>query len=164
MVLFPHGMHWGVPDGTIKSGSFPALWPYLLDRTLPLAIACCEFTALIAPRLPPVARAVGDRRQWREEYGAVVTQVDDALGTGDRVRYVWYPGDHHFPPNAQMPAVDWFKGWLNPPSHRCPATAQIARRCPLIGHPATPSVSEARPDIGRRRESWHVADLALVLP
>ena len=35
-----------------------------------------------------------------------------ALGAGDRVKYVWYAGDHDFPPVARRAAVEWFRRWL----------------------------------------------------
>ena len=28
------------------------------------------------------------------------------------MKYVWYPGDHDFPPAARQAAVDWFRRWL----------------------------------------------------
>ena len=44
-----------------------------------------------------------------EENAAAVTQVYEALGARDRVRYVWYPGDHDFPPPARREAVEFFR-------------------------------------------------------
>ena len=29
-----------------------------------------------------------------------------------KVRYVWYPGDHDYPPHVRKEAVEWFKRWL----------------------------------------------------
>jgi predicted esterase len=47
-----------------------------------------------------------------EENCAAVSQVYRALGVGDRVKYVWYAGDHDFPPEARADAVAWLKRWL----------------------------------------------------
>jgi len=47
-----------------------------------------------------------------EENHAAVRQVYQALGAADRVKYVWYPGDHDFPPAARQAAADWFRRWL----------------------------------------------------
>jgi hypothetical protein len=49
-----------------------------------------------------------------EENHAAVKQVYDALGAGEKVKYVWYPGDHDFPPAMRAAAVDWFRKWLTP--------------------------------------------------
>lgn len=102
-----HGLHWAVPKGAGASQSLPALRPYLLEGRRP-PIAFYEITALIAPRPLVVGQAVGERRPHEEENHAAVSQVYRALGVGDRVRYLWYPGDHDFPPHARKEAVAWF--------------------------------------------------------
>lgn len=107
-----HGMHWGVPKGAASSQSLPAMRPYLLDRTRPPPLTFYEFTSLIAPRPLAVGQAVGERRPMEEENCAAVGEVYGALGAGDRVRYVWYPGDHDFPPHVRREAVAWFNRWL----------------------------------------------------
>jgi hypothetical protein len=86
--------------------------PYLLDRTLTPPLTFYEFTSLLAPRPLAVGQAVGERRPMEEENGAAVGEVYAALGAPDRVRYVWYPGDHDFPPHVRKEAVDWFARWL----------------------------------------------------
>jgi dienelactone hydrolase len=107
-----HGLHWAVPKGGGNSQSMPAMRPYVLDHTLPIPVTFYEFTALVAPRPLAVAQAVGERRPMEEENHAAVREVYRALGAEDRVKYVWYPGDHDFPPAARQAAVDWFKRWL----------------------------------------------------
>ncbi|HKB02609.1 MAG TPA: hypothetical protein VKD90_10340 [Gemmataceae bacterium] len=92
----------------------PALRPYVLDHTLRIPVTFCEWTALIAPRPLAVGQAVGERRPMEEENHAAVAEVYRALGAGDRVKYVWYPGDHDFPPAARRAAVDWMRRWLDP--------------------------------------------------
>jgi hypothetical protein len=109
-----HGLHWAVPKGGGNSQSMPALRPYVLDHTLRIPVTFYEWTALIAPRPLAVGQAVGERRPMEEENHAAVSEVYRALGAGDRVKYVWYPGDHDFPPAARRAAVDWFRGWLVP--------------------------------------------------
>jgi hypothetical protein len=86
--------------------------PYVLDHTLPNPVTFYEFTALVAPRPLAVGQAVGERRPMEEENHAAVREVYRALGAEDRVKYVWYPGDHDFPPAARQAAVEWFKRWL----------------------------------------------------
>lgn len=107
-----HGMHWGVPKGGGNSQSMPNLRPYVLDHTLPLPVTFYEFTALIAPRPLLVGQAVGERRPMEEENYAAVSQVYDALGQSEKVRYLWYAGDHDYPPEARQAAVEWFKRWF----------------------------------------------------
>lgn len=107
-----HGMHWASPKGAGSSQSLPAMRPYLLDRTLPPPITFYEVTSLIAPRALAVGQAVGERRPMEEENCAAVSEVYAALGAADRVRYVWYPGDHDFPPHVRKEAAEWFKRWL----------------------------------------------------
>ena len=113
-----HGMHWAVPKGGASSQSLPAMRPYVLDRTTPPPITFYELTALIAPRPLVVGQAVGERRPMEEENAATVTQVYDALGAADRVHYLWYPGDHDFPPQARSAAVEWFRRWRGRESGR----------------------------------------------
>jgi len=113
-----HGMHWAVPRGGGASQSLPAMRPYVLDPTLPLPVTFYEFTSLIAPRPLLVGQAVGERRPMEEENNAAVSQVYRALGDGDKVRYVWYPGDHDFPPAMREAAVAWFNQWLGDPRPR----------------------------------------------
>jgi hypothetical protein len=48
-----------------------------------------------------------------EENHAAVRQVYSALGHPERVRYLWYAGDHDYPPPMRKAAVDWFKQWFN---------------------------------------------------
>jgi dienelactone hydrolase len=107
-----HGLHWAVPKGGGASQSLPAMRPFVLDHTLPIPVTFFEWTALIAPRPPAVGQAVGERRPMEEENHAGVRQVYQALRAADRVKYVWSPGDHDFPPAARRAAVDWFKTWL----------------------------------------------------
>ncbi len=107
-----HGMHWAVPKGGGGSQSLPAMRPYILDRTVPPPVAFYEVTALIAPRPLVVGQSVGERRPMDEEACAAVKEVYAALGAHDRVRYVWYPGDHDYPPHARREAVEWFRRWL----------------------------------------------------
>jgi dienelactone hydrolase len=106
-----HGAHWAVPKGGGASQSLPALRPYLLEGRRP-PVSFYELSALIAPRPLAVGQAVGERRPHEEENHAAVAQVYRALGAGERVRYVWYPGDHDFPPQARRAAVEWFHRWL----------------------------------------------------
>lgn len=106
-----HGMHWATPKGGGSSQSLPAMRPYLLDR-IPPPITFYEVTALIAPRALAVGQAVGERRPMEEENCAAVSEVYGAFGAADRVKYVWYPGDHDFPPHVRSEAVAWFTRWL----------------------------------------------------
>jgi hypothetical protein len=107
-----HGMHWASPKGAGSSQSLPAMRPYILDRSIPPPITFYEVTSLIAPRALAVGQAVGERRPMEEENCAAVSEVYAALGAPDRVRYVWYPGDHDFPPHVRKEAVNWFQRWL----------------------------------------------------
>jgi hypothetical protein len=107
-----HGMHWASPKGAGSSQSLPAMRPYILDRSVPPPITFYEVTSLIAPRALAVGQAVGERRPMEEENCAAVSEVYAALGAPDSVRYVWYPGDHDFPPHVRKEAVEWFKRWL----------------------------------------------------
>jgi acetyl esterase/lipase len=107
-----HGLHWAVPKGGGSSQSLPAMRPFVLDPTLPIPVTFWEFTALVAPRPLAVGQAVGERRPMEEENHAAVAQVYRALGAGDRLKYVWYAGDHDFPPEARRAAVQWFQRWL----------------------------------------------------
>jgi len=107
-----YGMHWAAPKGGAGSQSLPAMRPYVLDPTVPAPITFYEVTSLIAPRPLVVGQAVGERRPLDEESGAAVKLVYQALGAADRVRYVWYPGDHDFPPHVRREAVAWFRRWL----------------------------------------------------
>ena len=107
-----HGMHWAVPKGAGNSQSLPAMRPYVLDPTLPVPVTFYEFTALIAPRPLLVGQAVGERRPMEEENHAAVKQAYEALRAGGKVRYVWYPGDHDFPPAMRQAAVEWFRRHL----------------------------------------------------
>jgi hypothetical protein len=108
-----HGMHWAVPKGGGASQSLPAMRPYVIDPTLPPPIRFHEVTALIAPRALAVGQAVGERRPEEEENCAAVKRVYQSMGAGDRIRYVWYPGDHDYPPHVRKEAVEWFKRWLH---------------------------------------------------
>jgi hypothetical protein len=109
--FYHHGMHWAVAPGEGRSQSLPALRPYLLERKPP-PLTFYEVTSLIAPRPLLVGEAAGERRPIEEENAAAVNDVYDALGASDRVRYVWYAGDHDFPPAARRLAVDWFRRWF----------------------------------------------------
>lgn len=111
-----HGLHWAVPKGGGNSQSMPALRPYVLDHTKRIPVTFSEWTALIAPRPLAVGQAVGERRPMEEENHAAVRAVYQALGAADRVKYVWYPGDHDFPPAARTAAVEWFRRWLSGPN------------------------------------------------
>ncbi len=106
-----HGMHWASPKGAGSSQSLPAMRPYLLEKRPP-PLAFYEATALVAPRALAVGQAVGELRPREEENCAAVGEVYRALGAGDRVRYVWYPGDHDFPPHVRREAVAWLRRWL----------------------------------------------------
>jgi dienelactone hydrolase len=106
-----HGLHWAAPKGAGASQSLPALRPYLLEHRRP-PVSFYEITALIAPRALAVGQAVGERRPHEEENHAAVAEVYRALGAGDRVRYVWYPGDHDFPPHVRREAVEWLRRGL----------------------------------------------------
>ena len=90
----------------------PALRPYVLDHTLRIPVTFSEWTALIGPRPLVVGQAVGERRPMEEESHAAVRAVYETLGAGEKVRYVWYPGDHDFPPPARKAMVEFFKKWL----------------------------------------------------
>jgi acetyl esterase/lipase len=107
-----HGMHWAVPKGGGSSQSLPAMRPYILDRSLTPPLTFYEMTSLVAPRALAVGQAVGERRPMEEENCAAVGEVYRALGASDRVSYVWYPGDHDFPPHVRKEAVAWFQRWL----------------------------------------------------
>jgi hypothetical protein len=122
-----HGMHWGVPKGGGNSQSMPNLRAYLLpfhqpnsqdsglliqDFLQPVPVTFYEFTALCAPRPLLVFQAVGERRPFEEENAAAVGEVYEALGAADKVRYLWHPGDHDFPPAARGVAIEWFKRHL----------------------------------------------------
>lgn len=107
-----HGMHWAVPKGGGNSQSLPAMRPYVLDHTLPIPVTFYEFTSLIAPRPLMVGQAAGERRPMEEENYAAVKQVYDALSVPERVKYVWYAGDHDFPAPVRKAAVEWFRRWL----------------------------------------------------
>jgi hypothetical protein len=84
----------------------------VLDHTLPIPVTFYEFTSLIAPRPLLVGQAVGERRPMEEENYAAVGEVYLGLGARERVKYVWYPGDHDFPPQMRAAAVEWFKKWF----------------------------------------------------
>jgi predicted acyl esterase len=107
-----HGMHWAVPKGGGNSQSLPAMREYILNPDLPLPATFAEWTALIAPRPLWVGQAVGERRPIEEENCGYVTRVYQSLGGADRVQYVWYAGDHDFPPAARQAAVAWLQRWL----------------------------------------------------
>jgi pimeloyl-ACP methyl ester carboxylesterase len=107
-----HGSHWAVPAGAGASQSLPAMRPYVLDPTRPAPLAFYEVMALVAPRALAVGQAAGERRPLEEENYAAVRQVYEALGAADRVKFVWYPGDHDFPPHVRKEAVEWLRRWL----------------------------------------------------
>ncbi|MCL4855008.1 MAG: hypothetical protein KJZ78_26910 [Bryobacteraceae bacterium] len=109
--FYHHGMHWAVAPGESRSQSLPAMRPYLLERRPP-PLTFYEVTSLIAPRPLLVGEAAGERRPMEEENAAAVHEVYDALDVSERVRYVWYGGDHDFPPAARRLAVDWFRRWF----------------------------------------------------
>lgn len=111
-----HGLHWAVPKGGGNSQSLPAMRPYVLDHSRPLPVTFAEWTSLIAPRPLAVGQAAGERRPEEEENCATVGQVYETLGVPDRVKYVWYAGDHDFPPEARAAAVEWFRKWLGTPA------------------------------------------------
>ncbi|MEX2141377.1 MAG: prolyl oligopeptidase family serine peptidase [Pirellulales bacterium] len=108
-----HGMHWAVPKGGGASQSLPAMRPYVLDHTLPIPVTFYEFTALIAPKPLLVGQAAGEHRPMEEENYAAVGEVYAALGHADRVRYLWYAGDHDYPPPMRKAAVAWFRHWFD---------------------------------------------------
>jgi hypothetical protein len=105
-------MHWAVPKGGRSSRSLPAMRPYILDPEVPLPVTFADLTALIAPRPLLVGQAVGERRPLEEENCAVVREVYQRAGAAHKVRYVWYAGDHDFPPEARDAAVAWFRKWF----------------------------------------------------
>jgi dienelactone hydrolase len=107
-----HGGHWAVPKGAANSQSLPALRPYLLDPERPLPVTFAEWTALIAPRPLWIGQAVGEHRPREESNCGFVSAVYGAADAGERVRYVWYAGDHDFPPPARSDAVGWLTRWL----------------------------------------------------
>ena len=107
-----HGMHWAVPRGGSSSQSLPALREYILDPELALPVTFAEWTALVAPRPLLVGQAAGECRPIEEQNYAYVADVYRALSADDRVSYVWYAGDHDFPPEARAAAVTWFRRWL----------------------------------------------------
>lgn len=107
-----HGMHWAVPRGARNSQSLPALRPYLLSPDKPLPVSFAELTALIAPRPLLVGQAAGERRPIEEENYGFVKRVYRSADPGEKVRYIWYAGDHDFPPAARAEAVRWFRRWL----------------------------------------------------
>ena len=106
-----HGLHWAVPKGGRNSQSLPAMRPYILNPELPLPVTFAEITALVARRPLLIGQAVGERRPGEEENCAVVSQVYENLGAAEKVRYIWYAGDHDFPPEARAAAGDWFRRW-----------------------------------------------------
>lgn len=108
-----HGMHWAVPKGAGNSQSLPAMRPFVLDRSRRIPVTFYEFTALVAPRPLAVGQAVGERRPMEEENYAAVKQVYQALGAAERVKYLWYAGDHDFPPPAKRAAIEWFRHWFS---------------------------------------------------
>lgn len=107
-----HGPHWGAPKGAGSSQSLPNFRPFVLDRTIPAPITFYEFTSLIAPRPLLVGQAAGEARPMEDENAAAVNEVYRALGAADKVRYVWYAGDHDLPPEMRRAAVEWFQKWL----------------------------------------------------
>jgi len=50
-----------------------------------------------------------------EENYAAVREVYSALGHSDRARYLWYAGDHDYPPPMRKAAVAWFRRWFDDP-------------------------------------------------
>ncbi len=102
-----HGLHWAVPRGAGNSQSLPAMRPYVLDRSLPIPVEFYEWTALIAPRPLWVGQAVGERRPREEENHAAVRRAYEVAGRVEDVRYLWYAGDHDFPPEARAAAMAW---------------------------------------------------------
>ena len=107
-----HGLHWASPKGAGSSQSLPAMRPYILDRNIPPPLTFYEVTSLIAPRALAVGQAVGERRPMEEENCAAVSEVYRSLNASERVKYVWYPGDHDFPPHVRKEAVEWFRHFL----------------------------------------------------
>ena len=110
-----HGLHWAAPKGAGSSQSLPALGLYVVDLTRRIPVTSHEFTALVAPRPLAVGQAVGQRRPNEEENHAAVAFVYRVLNAGERVKYVWYAGDHHFLPEARRAAVVWLSRWLLAP-------------------------------------------------
>jgi len=110
-----HGMHWAVPQGGRNSQSLPAMRPYILDPERPLPVTFAEITALVAPRPLLVGQAAGERRPLEEENCARVRRAYEDAGAAGKVRYVWYAGDHDFPPEARAAAVAWLSRWFGNP-------------------------------------------------
>jgi predicted acyl esterase len=107
-----HGMHWAVPRGAGNSQSLPAMRPYILHPERPLPVTFADITALIAPRPLWIGQAVGERRPLEEQNHGFVRRVYEDDGAANRVRYMWYAGDHDFPPPARAAAIDWLGRWL----------------------------------------------------
>ena len=114
---FQHFRRWGAATarGARNSQSLPAMRPYILDPELPLPVTFAQIRALIAPRPLLVGQAAGEQRPREEENAAEVQRVYQSHKAADRVRYVWYAGDHDFPPEARAAAVEWFRRWLSHP-------------------------------------------------
>lgn len=107
-----HGMHWAVPQGGGASQSLPAMREFILNPDLPLPVTFAEWTALIAPRPLLVGQAAGERRPIEEQNYGYVANVYSQQDAEQRLSYLWYAGDHDFPPAARSAAVDWFRRWL----------------------------------------------------
>jgi dienelactone hydrolase len=106
------GLHWAVPKGAGASQSLPAMRPYVLDRTKRIPVEFFEITSLIAPRPLVVGQAIGERRPREEENYAAVREVYTRLNAADGVKYLWYAGDHDFPPEARAEAIRFFQRHL----------------------------------------------------
>jgi len=87
----------------------PALRPFVFDPTLRIPVTFAEFTSLITPTVngqPGRGRTPADG--GRES--ATVAECYRVLGVAERVQYLWYAGDHDFPPVARRAAVEFFAG------------------------------------------------------
>jgi hypothetical protein len=107
-----HGMHWATPKGGRQQPVAAR------DAPLPPRPHPAADHVLRSHRRSSRPRALGgrpgrrERRPMEEENCAAVSEVYGALGAADRVKYVWYPGDHDFPPHVRSEAVAWFTRWL----------------------------------------------------
>src|SRR5262245_61697463 len=96
------------PRGLLLIAALAALVAPAWTVTAPLGAANAPVLLL------DFAKDTGERRPREEENHAAVAEVYRALGAGDRVKYLWYAGDHDFPPAARRAAGEWFRRWLLP--------------------------------------------------
>lgn len=114
--FWEQGLHWAVPKGAGNSQSLPALRPFILDNEYDLPVTFAEITSLLAPRPLLIGQAAGEHRPIEEENCGFVYDAYRAAGEAGRVRYMWYAGDHDFPPVARAAAMQWFHKWFREPA------------------------------------------------